>query len=274
MKGPEYMSVTHRSINPVLRDFRCDLHIHSCLSPCAALDMYPSALVAAAASQGIDIIAVCDHNSSENTEFVIRAASRHGIKVIPGMEIASSEEVHITALFETTEDLYKIQHLVYNSLSGSNREEIFGCQAIVNDLDEVEGFNEKLLIGATNRPLDEWVRAIHDLGGLAIASHIDREAFSIIGQLGFIPPDLKLDALEISARTGIPGARREFAELYRMPFITSSDAHFIKDIGKAYTILRMHNASLSELKMALAGVEGRMVLEQGAGTFTSHTRHS
>ncbi len=255
----------------MLRDFNCDLHIHSCLSPCADLDMYPRALIERAVEQGLGIIAVCDHNSSENTEFVIRAASGYPIKVLPGMEIASSEEVHLTALFESTENLYKIQHLVYNSLPGSNREEIFGCQAIVNDLDEVEGFNEKLLIGATNRPLEEWVKAIHDLGGLAIASHIDREAFSIIGQLGFIPPDLRLDALEISARTGIPEARKEFAELYRMPFITSSDAHFIKDIGKAYTIIRMHDASLSELKMAFAGLEGRMVLGQGAGTIASHT---
>lgn len=255
----------------MLRDFCCDLHIHSCLSPCAELDMYPSALVEKAAEKRLDIIAVCDHNSSENTEYVIRAASRHGIKVLPGMELSSSEEVHITALFESTENLYKIQHLVYNSLPGSNREEIFGCQAIVNDLDEVEGFNEKLLIGATTRPLEYWVKAVHDLGGLAIAAHIDRESFSIIGQLGFIPPDLRLDALEISARTGIAQARKEFAELYRMPFITSSDAHFIKDIGTAYTMIRMHDASLSELKMALAGQEGRMVLEQGAGIITSHT---
>jgi predicted metal-dependent phosphoesterase TrpH len=233
--------------------------------------MYPRALVRRAFEQGLDMIAVCDHNSSENTEFVIRAASGYGIKVLPGMEITSSEEVHITALFESTDNLYKIQHLVYDSLSGSNREEIFGCQAIVNDLDEVEGFNEKLLIGATSRPLEDWVKDVHDLGGLAIASHIDREAFSIIGQLGFIPPDLRLDALEVSARTGITEARREFAELYRMPFITSSDAHFIKDIGKAYTIIRMSDANLGELKMALAGVEGRMVVGQGAGIIASHT---
>jgi len=226
--------------------------------------MYPRALVEKAADERLDVIAVCDHNSSENTEYVIRAASKYGIKVIPGMEISSSEEVHITALFESTENLYKIQHLVYNSLPGSNREEIFGCQAIVNDLDEVEGFNEKLLIGATTRPLEEWVKAVHDLGGLAVASHIDRESFSIISQLGFIPPDLRLDALEISPLTGIPEARKEFPELYRMPFITSSDAHFIKDIGKAFTMVRMHHASLGELKLALAGLEGRRVLEQGA----------
>jgi len=258
------MNVQTRSINPDFRDFRCDLHIHSCLSPCADLDMYPRALVERAVDERLDVIAVCDHNSSENTEYVIRAASKYRIKVIPGMEIASSEEVHVLALFESLENLYKIQHLVYNSLRGSNREEVFGCQAVVNDLDEVEGFNEKLLIGATTRPLEDWVKAIHDLGGLAVASHIDRESFSIISQLGFIPPDLRLDALEISARTGIPEARKEFAELYRMPFITSSDAHFIKDIGKAFTLVRMHHASLGELKMALAGLEGRRVLEQGA----------
>lgn len=245
----------------MLRDFCCDLHIHSCLSPCADLGMYPRALAERAAAQRLDLIAICDHNASENTQFVIRAAARYGIRVLPGMEIASAEEVHITALFETVENLYKIQDLVYKSLPGRNREEIFGCQAIVNELDEVEGFNDRLLIGATTRPLEDWVRDIHGLGGLAIASHVDRESFSIIGQLGFIPPDLRLDALEVSARTGIARARAEFPELYRMPFITSSDAHFIDDIGKAFTTIRMLDASLSELKMAFSGLEGRMVLE-------------
>ena len=248
----------------MLRDFRCDLHLHSCLSPCADLGMYPRALVQKAALERLDLIAVCDHNSSENTESVLRAAAVHGVRALPGMEIATAEEVHIIALFETIENLYKIQDLVYDSLPGRNNEDIFGCQAIVNDLDEVEGFNDKLLIGATTRPLEDWVREIHGLGGLAIASHIDRESFSIMGQLGFIPPDLRLDALEVSARTGLLEARKEFPELYRMPFITSSDAHFINDIGKAFTLIRMHEATLGELKMAFAGLEGRMVLEKGA----------
>jgi hypothetical protein len=145
------------------------------------------------------------------------------------MEITSSEEVHLLALFDKLDDLKKIQDIIYDHLSGTNREEIFGCQAIVNDFDEVEGFNDKFLLGATKLPLLEIIHLIHSTGGLAVGSHIDRESFSIISQLGFIEPDIPLDALEVTYQTGIQGARIRYPELARFPIIESSDAHFIKD---------------------------------------------
>jgi len=43
------------------------------------------------------------------------------------------------------------------NLPGVNQEEIFGCQAIVNDRDEVEGMNEHLLIGAVDLPLQDVI---------------------------------------------------------------------------------------------------------------------
>jgi PHP family Zn ribbon phosphoesterase len=139
----------------MLRAFRCDLHVHTCLSPCADLDMCPRAVVEKSIAEKLDIIAVCDHNASENTQFVLRSAEGKPLTVLPGMEITSSEEVHLLALFDTLGDLKKIQDIIYEHLSGTNREEIFGCQAIVNDLDEVEGFNDRFLLGATKLSLHE-----------------------------------------------------------------------------------------------------------------------
>ena len=158
----------------MLRAFRCDLHVHTCLSPCADLDMYPRAVVDKAIAEKLDIIAICDHNASENTQFVLRSAEGKPLTVLPGMEITSSEEVHLLALFDTLDGLTKIQDIIYGHLSGTNREEIFGCQAIVNDLDEVEGFNDRFLLGATKLSLPEIIDQIHGFGGLVIASHIDR----------------------------------------------------------------------------------------------------
>lgn len=245
----------------MIRGFKCDLHIHTCLSPCADLDMYPTALVEKAVSKGLDIIGICDHNASENVPYVLRAARGRDITVFPGMEITSREEVHILGLFEKIGGLLALQELIYASLKGTNREELFGCQPIVNELNEVEGFNERLLIGATGLSLQSVVNAIHDLRGIAIAAHIDRESFSVLGQLGFIPPDAGFDALEISRRTGIAEARKRFPELARFPFIESSDAHFINDIGKGYTTAFMENPALDEFVMALKGTDGRYIRE-------------
>ncbi|MBW2544823.1 MAG: PHP domain-containing protein [Deltaproteobacteria bacterium] len=245
----------------MLKGFRCDLHIHTCLSPCADLDMYPSALVERSVAGGLDVIGICDHNASENVRYVIEASRGKSVHVFPGMEITSREEVHVIALFENIDNLLQIQKVVYNSLSGTNREEIFGCQAIVNELDEVEGFNDRLLIGSTDLSLQEVVEEIHALDGIAIAAHIDRESFSVLGQLGFIPPDIRFDALEISRRTGLKEARKRYPDLCNHTFIESSDAHFISDIGKVSTKIFMKEPSLSELKMALGKREGRYVEE-------------
>jgi PHP family Zn ribbon phosphoesterase len=243
----------------MLKEFTCDLHIHTCLSPCCDLDMYPRAIVEKCVSERLDIIGICDHNASENVSYVIQAAKGKDLTVLPGMEITSREEVHILALFDNIDDLSTLQKTVYSALHGMNREDVFGCQPIVNELDEIEGFNERLLMGSTDLSLHESIEAIHRLNGIAIAAHIDRESFGVIGQLGFIPSEVQFDALEISHITGRKKARQQYPDLSHYSFLQSSDAHFIDDIGRVFTKVFLEKPTISELKMALKGREGRYI---------------
>jgi len=244
----------------MLKIFNCDFHIHTCLSPCADLDMHPRALVERALETKLDLIAICDHNSSENVPFVISAACGTNLNVLPGMEVTTSEEVHVLAIFDSLLNLTEIQKLVYQHLPGDNDERRFGVQAIVNENGEVEGINNKLLIGATDLSLDKLLNHIHQLNGLAIAAHIDRESFSVLSQLGFIDETIKFDALEITPATGIERARIKYRDLSNYSFIISSDAHFLKDIGTAVTRVVLREASIVELKMAFAKQNGRHIL--------------
>jgi len=114
------------------------------------------------------------------------------------------------------------------------------------------------LIGATTIPLDEVVRLIHALDGLAIASHINREAFSVIGQLGFVPDNLGLDALEISPSITIEEAKKKFP--YDYPITCSSDAHYPDDIGKSFTSFMLQDATVTEIKKALKNKDGRKLI--------------
>ncbi|MEQ8151628.1 MAG: PHP domain-containing protein [Smithellaceae bacterium] len=245
----------------MLKTFNCDFHIHTCLSPCADLDMHPQALVGKILEAKLDVVAICDHNSSENVPFVMNAARGKNLNVLAGMEVTTSEEVHILAIFDSLYNLARLQDLIYQHLSGENDEDRFGVQAIVNEIGEVEGLNNKLLIGATDLSLDKLISLIHEFGGLAIAAHIDRESFSVLSQLGFIDENIKFDALEVTPLTGIEKAKVKYPELSNYSFITSSDAHFLKDIGKARTKIMLQEISVAELKMAFAGQNGRSVLE-------------
>ena len=244
----------------MLRWFRADLHVHTCLSPCADLTMSPKRIVMKARDKKLDIIGITDHNSAENVEATIRAADGREIKVLCGMEIGSAEEVHVIALFDTAAAALELQSKVYEHLTpGENRDGIFGEQIIANEFDEVEGYNKRLLIGATTMALSEIAKEIHTLGGLTIASHIDRESFSIIGQLGFIPPDLELDAVEISAHAQKDETLKQFPDIARFPAITASDAHFLDDIGMATTSFLLAEPTISEIRMALRSENGRKV---------------
>ncbi len=240
-----------------------DTHIHTCLSPCAELDMHPAALVDAAVRAGLDSIAVCDHNSAENVAAVQRAGIAEGLSVIPGMEITSAEEVHILGLLPDVEAAMALQSKVYKSLPGHNDEDTFGMQVIANEFAEVLGFNDHLLAGATTLNIDQVVAAIHDVDGLAVASHVDREGFGIIGQLGFIPPGLPLDAIEVSQRTPLPVARTSFAPKGEYSILCASDAHEPKDVARAATYVLMEEATLAELRRALTGEGGRTILGGG-----------
>jgi len=234
-----------------------DLHVHTCLSPCAQDEMLPSAIIEAAKNQGLDAIGICDHNSAENVFAVKKAGAREGMWVLGGMEICSSEEVHILAFFGDDNALLEMQNIVYDNLPGQNDEAYFGPQRLADENDRITGSVSKLLIGATTLRTDEIVRHVHRLGGLAVASHIDRDSFSIIGQLGFIPEDLPLDALELSRRCG-PDEIGNYKG-YGLPLITSSDAHFLSDIGKTDTTFMVSEASFSEVEKAFGGLEGRTV---------------
>ncbi len=248
----------------MLRALAADLHVHTCLSPCATLDMTPAKIVARAVSKGLAMIAVTDHNSAENTPALVRAARGTGLCVLPGMEVTTAEEAHVVALFGDLEGARALQGLVYARLQpGENDENLFGLQVIANEHDEVEGFNPRLLIGATTLGVEELVRAVHERGGLAIAAHINREAYSLVGQLGFIPDDLALDAVEVSAALPLQRARARYPEYAGRAFVTASDAHDLDDLGRSPVWLAAAEASFAELKAALAGAAGRRVLEDG-----------
>jgi PHP family Zn ribbon phosphoesterase len=223
--------------------------------------MSPLGVVQSALRRGIDLIGVCDHNSAENVLAVKKAAQRNDLMVLGGMEVASSEEAHILVFFDDDEDLLRFQDIVYRHLSGTNDERAFGQQVIADDEDGVSGFCERLLIGATSLTVERIVREARAGKGesLVIAAHVDREAFSIIGQLGFIPPRLDLDAVEVTAQMSAVELEARFPDCKNYPVVTGSDAHNAEDIGKRFTRFTVEKGSAAEIKKALRGIDGRKV---------------
>jgi len=208
--------------------------------------MSPENIVKEAIEKNLDVIAICDHNSVENFPAVEKWAENQ-IAALPGMEITTSEEVHILGIFPTFECAEKMQKIVYENLPGKNAAAVFGEQIIV-DADGFVDYCDKFLLGATTITTDEVVEKIHQNDGLAIAAHIDREAFGLLGHLGFIPPNVKFDALEISPQMDIETAKREYPDL---PILTNSDAHRLADFANRWNEFEMETADFDGLRSQL-----------------------
>ena len=213
------------------------MHIHTCLSPCAGISISPKRIVEKAYQEELNMIFITDHNTVENAEAAMKSSINfENLKVYPGMEITSREEVHTLGLFENIEDAYNAQNYIYKYMPDAVNEQEYKEQIIANENNEVEGFLKKSLFSAVELSVGEIVNVIHDNNGLAIAAHIDRESFSVISQLGFIPEELNFDALEISPNMNLEKAKDTFKEYsLKFKFITGSDSHSLETIGSNYT---------------------------------------
>ena len=232
-----------------------DLHIHSCLSPCANLEMSPSEIVKRAQAAGMDGIALTDHQSARNCEAIAECAKRAGIKCLFGLEVCSAEEVHNLTLFDTVEEAMAMTDFVYGAMPKRvNDPDVFGDQPVVTWDDDIVEMEWRILAMACRRQIAEIGKKCHELNGLFIAAHIDRSAFSVYSQLGSIPKEAEYDAVELS-RTADESIWLPKAEGYAVT--RSSDAHNLDDIARVWTEAELSDFSVSGLK----------------AVFSSHTTH-
>ncbi len=240
--------------------YRADLHVHTVLSPCGDLEMSPAQITDVAARKGIDILGVTDHNSTKHVALIKNLAERKGIFVIGGAEVTTREEIHCLAFFENNDSLVKFQHFLDAHLADvKNKPGVFGYQVVVDEDEMILEEEEKLLISAISKSLEEVQQVVHQMGGIFIPAHIDRPSYSLFSQLGFVPPGLKADALEISKQATENEIKTRHPDLQAYTFIGSSDAHHPGQIGSRISIFEMKRRSFDEIRKALAGRGGRKV---------------
>lgn len=220
-----------------------DFHIHSALSPCGDADMTPNNIVNMAAISGLSAIAISDHNTVGNARAAMKVGESVGVTVIPGMEIETSEEVHILTLYPSIEAAEEAARVVYESLPPiKNRPEIFGEQVFMDEADNILGYEERLLISPTNLSINQVFDLVKSAGGLFIPAHVDRHSYSVLTNLGFIPDDLDIKAIEVSKMTAdLSAYLAARPELSRYKILRSSDAHYLQDISPAENTLDLKN---------------------------------
>ena len=245
------------------RTVPADLHIHTVVSACAEAEMIPPLIVRRAVALGLGLIGVTDHHSVENVQAVEQAARPHGIRVLPGMEVQTREEVHVLCLFDDLDCARSWQDMIWKHLPAhANREEHFGAQYVVNAEGDYLRSNERLLQTSTTLSFEKVLGLAEEWGGLALPAHVDRPRYSLFANLGMIPEGVALTGAEISARITEEEAISRFPSLKGRSLVQSGDAHRLEEMINT-TRLRAPEPTLQELRRALLKEGGREVFLRG-----------
>ena len=226
--------------------YKYDLHIHSCLSPCADDDMTPANIAGMAHLNGLQLLALTDHNSCKNCPAFFEACRQYGIVPVPGMELCTAEEIHVICLFSSLADAMAFgRDVEIHLLPISNKPDIFGNQLVVDAEDNVLEAMDTLLINASTLSLPEAVSLCLQHSGACYPAHIDRESHGIVAVLGGLPEDPAFRTIELSRLAG---------EDYEKDFpgklvLHSSDAHHLWDIGDGTYSLEIDDEPYSSARV-------------------------
>lgn len=228
--------------------------------------MTPPNIVGFAALAGLQMIAVCDHNTAGNARAVQRAAAALApdLLVIAGIELTCAEEAHIVCLFPTADAAEAASEVLYALLPPiCNRPDIFGEQVLMDEEERIQGHLERLLINATALSIEDVPAFVARYGGFCFPAHIDRTSESVLSNLGEIPERLHFNTVEVADRQYFfsDPNNRQYAERYHI--LHDSDAHRLEDMLLPRDALHLPECSFSALRTALQAPPSHRSLEYG-----------
>ena len=244
-----------------MRWFTADLHLHTVLSPCGGLEMSPRDLARRIKDCGIDWMAITDHNSLANCPAYEAAARKEGIAFTWGVEIQSSEEIHILAYFDIPAQAQAFDRELYDSLLPlDNDPEFFGDQVIIDENENILGMEQRALVNSSAWDLNTLVERVSAFGGCCVPAHVDADVNSLLSQLGFVPAEPEFPLLGITAKANPEALVRLHPTLAGKQFLRSSDAHYLSDVGSGTSRILARGATAAELVLAALGAEDRKIL--------------
>jgi hypothetical protein len=228
--------------------------------------MSPAAIIRRARELNLDAIAVTDHNSMANCFYTAETGRKNGVQVFFGMEAQTREDVHILCLFQNRRQAERFNDRIYALLPDvKNNPDFFGDQVVVDEQDNIVRHEEKLLLNALNVSIPELLELVQLHQGFTIPAHVENTPFGLLVNLGLVPCEFDGSVLEISCASRSETVLKMYPALAHFPLISNSDAHYLKDIGRAHTVFNAADASLSSLIAAAKNGAYRVHYSQSHG---------
>lgn len=214
-----------------------DLHIHSALSPCGDDTMTIYNIFNMAYIKGLDLIAITDHNSLKqqyHLEKVIQSPILKGkIDFWYGVELQTSENIHVLAYFQRGTDLKPIQQWIDQHLIIQNNQPLYyGHQYIFDEFDEIEQEEPYLLLNSLDVSIVEVIQKIHSFDGVVVLAHVFAKKYSVYAFYHEIPKDLDFDGIEVRSLKEARELQKKYPHMQDIVVFINSDAHQLEDINE------------------------------------------
>lgn len=214
-----------------------DLHIHSALSPCSDDLMTINNIFNMAYIKGLQLIAITDHNSLKQQYYLEKIIEHDTLKgkidYVHGVELQSSEEIHLLAYFKKGSNLNVIQEWIDKHLiKVKNQSDYYGNQYIFNEFDEVIGIEDNLLISSLDLNVYQIVKKVHEFNGVVILAHVMAKRYGIYEVYHGIPDDLNYDGIEVESIKQLNELKQLCKHLKDDYVFFNSDAHNLESISE------------------------------------------
>lgn len=223
--------------------------------------MSPRALMQRIKELKIEWIAITDHNTLANCPAYAQVAKKSGIAFTYGVEIQTSEEIHLLAYFDDPDKAMEFDIILYGALLPiPNDADFFGDQVVIDADENIVRIEERALSNSVLWNLEETLVIVEKYDGFCIPAHIDAGANSIISQLGFLPQDIQFPVLGITSGLIIANYLDEHPEMKGSSFLRASDAHYLSDLGCGSSLIEVEEPTVTELVMASKHISDRKII--------------
>jgi histidinol phosphatase-like PHP family hydrolase len=217
---------------------RCDLHVHTALSPCGWAEMSLEAIIRAAEEQGIEHLAITDHIHPGTDRAIVAQVGDEIRRVEKSIDVYLGCEVDITAVgaHEVDQDLLQMTDFVI--VSANHFQETFVSQPrSAGKTDVALHFLEMFNYAASLEFVDVIAHPLYVMPGT-----YDPKAPAELSAEDLMPAIRMLKknniAVEISRRALAPEQTPFLLSFYRLckqesvKFSIGSDAHKLADVGR------------------------------------------
>ena len=219
--------------------------------------------VDAICAQGIQVVAIANHNRADHWIDHMRVASSEGLTILPGIEITTAtgqDGAHLIVFGDPECQAQDLDRLLYGPFGFGDDHPPFDSRG--NPLASPKTVDQIL-----DELSDSYIAiAPHALGDNGIASMTTARG-SIRWKALHHP---RLSAIEVGSpgEASDPGSwnnrfrRRELSDfpcLRWLPFIATSDSYSLEDVGTQFTWIRMSEPSIEGLRQAFLDRETRII---------------